>query len=162
MNLYEAIKVLAGAGVEFVIVGGQALRSHGSAYLTEDLDICYSREPSNLKRIAVALAPYQPRPRNFPDELPFVWDWSTLLNGTNFTFRTTLGDIDLLGEVAGIGSYSDVLAESIAVDVEGFPLRILSIDGLIRAKETAGRVKDQLGLQELYALREAREDKDEP
>src|SRR4051794_31460438 len=121
MNLYDAIKALAGAGVEFVIVGGQALRSHGSAYLTEDLDICYSPEPSNLRKIAVALAPYNPRPRNFPDELPFVWDWSTLLNGTNFTFRTTLGDIDLLGEVAGIGTYPDVLSQSIVVDVEGSP-----------------------------------------
>jgi predicted nucleotidyltransferase len=160
MNLYEAIKALAGGGVEFVIVGGQALRSHGSAYLTEDLDICYSREPLNLRRIATVLAPYNPRPRNFPDELPFVWDWTTLLNGTNFTFRTSLGDVDLLGEVAGVGSYPEVFAESIMVDVEGFALRILSIEGLIRAKETAGRVKDQLGLQELYALKEAQQDKE--
>lgn len=155
IHLFEAVQILAKAEVEFVIIGGVALRSHGSGYLTQDLDICYSRERSNLERIAMALKPLNPRPRGFPDELPFVWDWTTLDHGTNFTFKTTLCDIDLLGEVAGVGSYVEVLNESVVVDLEGFAVRILSIDALIRAKEAAGRPKDAAGLNELYALRES-------
>ena len=90
-----------------------------------------------------------------PASLPFVWDWTTLQNGTNFTFTTSLCDIDLLGEVPGIGAYEEVLAISITLDFEGVPVRVFSIDGLIKAKETAGREKDKAGLNELYALRDS-------
>lgn len=160
IQLFEAVRVLAQADVEFVIVGGVALRSHGSSYLTQDLDICYSRSRVNLERIVKALEPLQPRPRGFPEDLPFVWDWSTLQRGTNFKLKTTLCDIDLLGEVAGLGTFDDVLKESIQIDLEGKIVRILSIDGLINAKETAGRPKDRAGLQELYALRELENSED--
>ncbi|MGH7785094.1 MAG: hypothetical protein ACREO5_14800, partial [Candidatus Binatia bacterium] len=139
IHLLEAVQILAKAGVDFVVVGGMAVRSHGSAYLTQDLDICYSRTRKNLERIADALRPLSPRPRGFANNLPFVWDWSTIQNGTNFTFKTSLCDIDLLAEVSGIGSYDDVLRESVLVDLEGTQVRILSIEGLIKAKETAGR-----------------------
>lgn len=155
ISLFDAVRVLVEADVAFVVIGGVALRSHGSAYLTQDLDICYSRAKENLQKIAKALAPFSPRPRGFPDELPFVWDWTTLQNGTNFTFKTTLCDIDLLGEVPGVGDFIEVLANSIEIDLDGFQVKVLSIDGLIKAKETAGRPKDQAGLAELYALREA-------
>lgn len=155
IKLFEAVQILSEAEVDFVIVGGVALRAHGSGYLTQDLDICYSRSRANLERMSSALAPLRPRPRGFPEELPFVWDWSTLQNGTNFTFRTTLCDIDLLGEVAGVGPYEEVLKNSVVLDFEGHSVNVLSVDALIRAKETAGRPKDAAGLNELYALRES-------
>ena len=155
IQLFEAVQILANADIEFVVIGGVALRTHGSGYLTQDLDICYSRTRTNLEKIAEAMRPMNPRPRGFPEGLPFVWDWTTLQNGTNFTFSTSLCDIDLLGEVPGIGTYEKVLADSITVDFEGVPVQVLSIDGLIKAKETAGREKDKAGLNELYALRDS-------
>ena len=96
--------------MDFVIIGGVAATFHGSARVTYDLDICYSRADSNLQRLAAALAPFHPRPRGFPDELPFVWDERTLRNGTVFTLRTDLGEIDLLAEVAGLATNDDVKA----------------------------------------------------
>ena len=160
IQLFEAVQILSEAGVDVVIVGGVALRAHGSGYLTQDLDICYSRTRANLERIAAALAPLDPRPRGFPDGLPFVWDLSTLQNGTNFTFKTTLCDIDLLGEVAGVGTYEEVFNNSVVMDFDGLCVNVLSIDALIKAKETAGRPKDAAGLNELYALRESLSDED--
>lgn len=158
--LVEAIIILAKNEVDFVVIGGMAIRSHGSSYLTQDLDICYSRERENLKKIADALAPYKPRPRGIPDNLPFIWDVATLYNGTNFTFETTLGDIDMLGEVKGIGAFHEAIGESIVIDLAGYKVNILSIDGLIRAKTEAGREKDVPGLKELYALKQAFSDED--
>lgn len=78
VNLFEIARLLGQAEVDFVIVGGIAIRSHGGNYVTEDLDICYSRTRDNLKKIATVLEPLKPRPRGFPEELPFVFDWSTL------------------------------------------------------------------------------------
>jgi len=160
IRLVDAIIVLATDQVDFVVIGGMAIRSHGSGYLTQDLDICYSRENGNLKRLADALAPYNPRPRDFPESLKFVWDASTLRNGTNFTLNTSLGDIDLLAEVSGIGTYREAVADSIEIEIEGLSVRILSVDGLIKAKTAAGREKDILGLKELEALKLAFSDED--
>ncbi|MEO6590420.1 MAG: hypothetical protein ABIP06_14065 [Pyrinomonadaceae bacterium] len=95
-----AIQALAENKVEFVIIGGFAVKSHGSSYITQDLDFAFLRTTENLEKIVKAFSPFQPRPRDFPVGLPFVFDESTLLNGTNFTFETTIGDLNLLGKVA--------------------------------------------------------------
>lgn len=138
-----------------MIVGGIAIRSHGGNYITEDLDICYARDRENLKRLADVLSPLKPRPRGLDKALPYVFDWTTLRQGTNFTFTTSLGDLDLLGEVKGVGIYDDLARESISVDLDGCAINILSVPALIRAKEAAGREKDKPGLTVLYALEEA-------
>ena len=64
MNVEAAIHSLVDAGVEFVIVGGWSAILNGSAYITNDLDICYARSSQNLGRLAQALAPYHPRLRD--------------------------------------------------------------------------------------------------
>lgn len=160
IDLFRAVKLFADAKVDFVVVGGVAVRSHGTSYITEDLDLCYSRTTENIKTIADVLRPFNPRPRGFPEDLPFIFDWSTINQGTNFTFKTDLGDIDLLGEVKGIGGYSEIVKEAITVDLDGSEVKILSINGLIKAKEAAGREKDVAGLKVLYALQEALSDED--
>jgi hypothetical protein len=60
--------------------------------------------------------------------------------------------------VAGVGTFAQVLAVSVQVELFGLPCAVLSLDGLIAAKRAAGRPKDQLILPELEALREALED----
>jgi hypothetical protein len=150
-----AIKSLVQNEVDFVIVGGLAISAHSSGYITRDFDFAYSRTPENLKKIIAAFAAYNPRPRGFPESLPFVWDDRTLQNGTNFTLQTSIGDIDMLGEVLGIGDYEAVKKESILIRLYGCDVRILTLEGLIKAKRAAGRTKDLLVLPELEALKEA-------
>ncbi len=156
----EAIQSLAKNDVIFVLIGGMAIRSHGSSYLTQDLDICFSRNRENLQKIVTALAPFKPRLRGFPKELPFIWDTATLNQGTNFTLQTNIGDIDLLAEVSGVGTYEDVLASSVIMNLYGYDVNVLSIEGLIRAKRAAGREKDLRVLPELEALQEALSDEE--
>ena len=71
MNFIKAVQALTDSGVEFVIIGGWSAVLHGSSYVTNDLDICYSSE--NIKRLAEVLAPLHPRLRDLPLNLPFVW-----------------------------------------------------------------------------------------
>jgi hypothetical protein len=154
IELRQAIEALARHEVEFIIVGGVAMNLHGSAHATFDLDICYDRGRTNLKRIVAALAPYRPRLRGLPKSLPSIWDEQALRSGTNFTLTTDIGDIDLLDEVAGVGSYSDAATASVTVPLYGVECRILTLDSLIASKRAAGRTKDLLVLPELEALRE--------
>ena len=41
----QLLAKLADAGLDFVIVGGYAAVSHGSAYVTKDVDICMVLRP---------------------------------------------------------------------------------------------------------------------
>ena len=93
--------------------------------------------------------------------MPFIWDERTLQSGTNFTLKTTIGDIDLLGEVAGVGDYQAVKKESIIARLYDCDVRVLTLEGLIKAKRAAGRTKDLLVLPELEALREMLSETDE-
>jgi hypothetical protein len=90
--------------------GGAAAIAHGSARFTQDLDIVYLRTATNLGRLAAALADHKPYLRGVPPGLPFVWDDATLARGLNFTLVTSLGDIDLLGEIPGGGTYEELSA----------------------------------------------------
>ena len=161
IQVEQTLRLLTEHQIEFVIVGGVAISAHGSSYLTYDLDVCYARTRENIKRLASALAPYHPRPRDFPATLPFVWDEQTLQQGTNFTFVTDLGNIDLLGEVTGIGDYNEVSGASVVLTLFGLQCRVLSLDALIKSKRAAGRTKDLLVLPELEALREVLEKTDD-
>ncbi|MDT4967142.1 MAG: hypothetical protein QOJ64_1879 [Acidobacteriota bacterium] len=154
IKLGQTIELLAARGVEFVIVGGVAMTLHGSSSVTFDLDVCYARSNENLQRLVTALAQHQPRPRGLPEELPFVWEISTLRNGMNFTLSTDLGDLDLLGEVKGVGNYEEAREASVTMQLYGFECRVFTLDALIASKRAAGRPKDLLVLPELEALRE--------
>lgn len=149
-----AIKSLTAEKVNFVIVGGLAVSVHSTGYVTRDFDFCYLRTSENLKKIVAAFARFKPRLRGFPDDLPFIWDERTLQNGTNFTLKTEIGDIDLLGEIAGVGDFQAVEKESVFARLYNCDVKILTLDGLIKAKRAAGRAKDLLVLPELEALRE--------
>ena len=144
--------------MEFIIVGGAAATIHGSARVTQDLELVYARTPENIARLAAALAPHSPYLRGAPPGLPFRWDAETIRRGLNFTLTTTLGDLDLLGEIVGGGGYADLLSHSQVVKVSGSEYRCLGLARLIHVKRAAGRPKDLEAVAELEALQEERHD----
>lgn len=158
IDFEKMLTLLADAGVQFVIIGGLAITIHGSSYVTFDLDICYARADENLLRLSHAFRPVNPRLRGAPEGLPFRLDDETLKQGLNFTLTTDLGDIDLIGEVAGLGNYAAVVAASMPVELFGKDYSVLTLDALITSKRAAGRPKDLQVLLELEALREVSED----
>lgn len=157
MQFDKPLQALCDHKVEFVVIGGLSASLHGSAHVTLDLDICFSRASSNLKRLTAAMAPFHPRPQGFSPDLPFVWDETTLRNSTVLTLSTDVGPIDLLAEVAGVGDWEKV--RNHAVMVEMFDRKFLTLDlrSLIQAKRAAGRAKDLAVLPELESILEANE-----
>jgi hypothetical protein len=154
VDLAQVIPPLVRAKVDFILIGGMAAILHGSARVTFDVDVVYSRTQGNIERLAGVLAPYEPRLREAPSCLPFTWDAKTIRNGLNFTLTTTLGDIDFLGEVAGGGMYSDLLPHSVDIEAFGVRFKCLDLPTLIRIKEAAGRQKDLEAIAELRVLLE--------
>lgn len=146
------VGLLVEAHVEVIVIGGLAAQAHGSARITQDTDFLYRRSRENIERLTAALAPFRPYLRGAPPGLPFRFDTRTVEQGLNFTLTTTLGDIDLLGEVSGIGGYEAVLPHVIELPVFGSSALVLDLPWLIRAKRAAGRPKDLEAIAELEAL----------
>jgi hypothetical protein len=133
-----------------------AASAHGSARVTDDLDICYDTAPSSLDALAALLAAWRAYPRGIGAGLPFLMDVQTLRSAPVLTLETSEGRLDLLDTVAGVGDYAACRAasESIDIVVDGQPVhfRALTLDALIRAKRAAGRGKDMEHLIELEAI----------
>ena len=146
--------VLTHAGVEFIVIGGFAATAHGSAHITVDLDVVYRRTDGNLDRLTRALEPLRPYLRGAPPGLPFRFDTDTIRQGLNFTLVTQAGDLDLLGEATGGGTYEALLAHSEVRDVAGLECRFVNLETLIRLKRAAGRPKDLDRIAELEALQQ--------
>lgn len=150
------VETLSDGGVDYVIIGGVALVAHGSARTTEDIDICYSREATNIAALAAALAPLHPTLRGAPKDLPFRVDVQTLKAGLNFTLDTDLGPVDLLGEVTGVGGFSEVASDAELIDLYGRRVKLMSLDTLEKSKRAAGRRKDLLDLAEIAEIKARR------
>lgn len=151
-GLEQLLKALADSEARFVVVGAYAAIMQGSSLRTDDLDICYERTPDNYKKIIHAIAPFKPRLRGLPEELKVPFDEQSLAQGTNFTLTTNIGNIDLLGELSGVGGYTQIILDAKTMNFANVTLRIASLDTIIRSKEAADRPKDRATLPELKAL----------
>jgi hypothetical protein len=67
---------------------------------------------------------------------------------------TDLGDIDLLGEVAGGETYQTLLPRSFEVEAFTAHFKCIDLPTLVRIKEAAGRRKDFEAIAELRVLSE--------
>jgi len=154
------LRTLVQSDVKFIVVGGVAAYAHGSPRLTVDLDVVYERSKGNIERLVRALAPLDPYLRGAPPGLPFHWDTQTITRGLNFTLVTSLGSLNLLGEITGGGSFDDLMPHCVVVKLHGFDCLCLDLDWLIKVKRAAGRPKDFEAIAELEAIKEERERSD--
>lgn len=139
-------------GVDFVLIGGMAGISHGSNFPSYDLDVVYARDRDNIARLVDALGEIGVALRGAPADLPFQLDARTIENGSNFTFITPHGDLDILGRADGMPSYDELKAEAPVREVLGLQVRVASIDHLIAMKRAANRPKDRIMVEEYIVI----------
>ncbi len=155
--LERVVDLLVKHNVEFIVIGGQAETLFGSPRITYDIDLCYRRSQENLERLARALPELQPKLRGAPPDLPFVIDARALALGNNYTFKTNIIDLDLLGHVEPIGDYDAVARRASRIRVGLHDVLVIDLDDLIRIKEHIQRTKDSESLFQLRAIKKARE-----
>jgi hypothetical protein len=141
-------------GVEFVVIGGVCGVLHGIALLTYDLDICCRLSRENLRRIESAVKDLHPYHRLVANKLPLELTDDLCDRLKNVYLQTDWGILDCLGEVAGLGTYEQVLQHSITHQTSYGEFQVLTLDALIAAKEAAGREKDLFAVRLLRGLKE--------
>lgn len=154
MNPLAMITQLHDAGVQYIVIGGIAGLLQGSARLTNDLDILYEPSRENATALARLLVAWEAYPRDVPAGLPFVPDERTLRGCESLTLQTIYGGLDVFRSIPGFPSYAAALEMTEEVTVDGVPTRVLTLEGLIRAKAACDRPKDREHLIELRALQD--------
>lgn len=157
---YPITETLVRHSVEFIIIGGVAAIVLGVPSITNDFDVCYRRTKENMDRLATALRELDARLRGFDPSLPFILDGATLRNGDTFTFETTFGPFDCLGNPSGTTGYADLVRAASKMDFgNGVHALVCSLDDLIRMKRAAGRPKDLNTIEQLMGLKQVLEEK---
>ena len=137
------LKALVDGGVDFVLIGGLAVASHGLVRATQDIDIYHPRDAQNLELLATALRGVRARLRGAED-VPLKLDVKLLQSAQNFTFSTDLGDLDCLGYVDGAAEYEVVKSRAIQASLGPVSIKVASVHDLLSMKERAARPKDIL------------------
>lgn len=160
MTSFRAIlAVLVEHGVDFIVVGGVAGVLHGSPLLTDDIDILYSLDEGNQRRLLGALQALDAVFRGDPRQLrPGL---SHLASRGHKLLSTRLGDCDCLATIEEDSTYEDLLPHAELMRLGDLQVRVLSLRRLIEVKEKLARPKDRLALMHLVALRDERETGDD-
>jgi hypothetical protein len=151
----ELLTLLERHGVRFIVIGGAAMVLQGASYITQDMGVLYERSEENIERLAAVLKSVSPRLRveGVAGGMDMALDAAAIRNGMNFTLATRLGDLDIFGEVLGLGSYEDAIGAADAFElVTGSATRVLTPSQLVAAKRAAGRPKDLVAIPELEAI----------
>jgi hypothetical protein len=157
MNDFDPLRLLdtlTRHRVRFVVIGGIAGRLWGSTTVTNDLDVCYARDRTNLQALAAALEELNAKLRGTDRDLPFRADAATLKNGDAFTFTTVAGNLDILGTPAGSRGYESLARNAETMEIGDLEVTVVSIDDLLLMKRAAGRPKDLIEVEVLSAVRD--------
>lgn len=132
---------LAEHEVDYVLIGGLAVQTHGHVRTTNDADVIPAPDPANLARLAAALRSLGARVLN-PGEEDTEIDAKMLPRATIWQFVTRDGGIDVMHEVPGGRSYTDLSEGALHVQLGDVDVPVVGLDDLIQMKLARGRPVD--------------------
>jgi hypothetical protein len=150
LDAERILAVLAEHSVDYVIVGGLAVQTHGHVRTTVDIDVCPRPAPDNLRRLADALRALDARTLN-PGSEGLAIDAAMLPRATLWQFATRHGAVDVLHDVPGAPPYDELRAHALEIELGEIRLAVAGRDDLISMKRASGRPAD---LEDLAALTE--------
>lgn len=147
------LKVLVDHDVQFVVIGGAGIQSHGRRYDTLDIDVTPDPDEANLQRLADALNELDCRlvtdPANTAAWVPLPPDYFTprsLLAATVWNLATRHGQLDLSFAPTGFpGGYGELARRAERLTVAGTRIAVLvaALDDIHKSKRAADRPKDR-------------------
>jgi hypothetical protein len=146
----EILRVLTQHRVDFVVIGGVAVQTHGYLRLTHDLDIIVRPDILNFTRLSEALADLDGKLR-MPGTLN-VGDPHQLQRAPLVPILTSAGPLDVVSveHVAGAPkSYGALRDAALVVDLDGLNVAFAGLSDLIRMKRAAGREHDLADIEAL-------------
>lgn len=159
--MFNLIKTLADAGVDYVLVGGLAVTLHGYQRVTMDVDVVLAMEPDNLRRFIdcakrADLRPVIPVPIDSLANPELIEQWHREKGMLAFALRgpdMMATAIDVL--VRPAVPFSDLKRDAVAIGIGPLTVPVASIEHLIVMKTGTGRGKDLIDIEELRKIQSA-------
>jgi len=144
-NYTDMLKCLNNAGVDYILVGGWAVNMYGYIRATVDLDIWILADRANAQRVYAALGEFgapisEVKPEDFAED------------GIIFQIGVAPCRIDIITRISGV-TYTDATNRTVAKEIDGIPVKVISIDDLIANKKASGRTKDLADVEVLERIR---------
>jgi hypothetical protein len=146
-RLLTVCRLLNGAGVRYVVVGGFALALHGAIRATKDVDVLIEPTLDNARRTLEALS-------GLTFGIARELDPATVIAKP----ITIIGDdprVDLL-TIAWSVRYADAEPSMLRLRIEDVEVPVADLDTLIRTKGT-GRLQDRADVETLETLKRLRD-----
>lgn len=137
----EFVALLNANGVDYLLIGGYAVSHYGFTRATNDIDIWVGISPENAKRLVKAIRDFG-MPFSPEDESRFLSPGAFYWMGYH-PFR-----IELVNQISGVDFY-DCYQRMIVTDIDGIPVKIISLEDLKINKKASARPKDILDLHNL-------------
>lgn len=154
-DLSKLLKILLHKEIDFILIGGFAAVVHGSTLVTQDIDVCMSISANSLDKLRDALKDLNPWHRmNRETKLSFLEHPKNADGLNNIYLQTDLGVLDILSETKPAGDFNQINAKAIEIPLFGYKCKVISIDDLIKVKETMKRPKDLQAVLELKKVRD--------
>ncbi len=148
LDAERILRALAEHGVDYVLIGGLAVQTHGHVRTTNNADLIPAPDPANLARLAATLRDLDARVLN-PGEEGTEVDATMLPRATIWQFATRDGGIDVMREVPGGRTYEELSDRALRVKLGDIEVPVVDLDDLIQMKLARGRPTD---LADLAAL----------
>jgi len=129
-----AARLLAKHRLDAVLIGNAAAALQGAPVTTMDLDFFMRATPGNVRKVqriaedvgATLEQPYHPVSGLYRISVP----------------RDSL-QFDFMVKISGIRSFEGVRARATRVEFGGHPLKVASLEDVIRSKQAADRIEDR-------------------
>ena len=150
LNFWKALQEF---NVNYILIGGYALNLHGFHRFTGDLDIWIEDTPENRLKLRAVFNALEMGDYPQFETMQFVPGWSEFYLNNGF-------QLDILTEMKGLEEYSfdECLQMASIADIDGVNVPFLHINQLIQNKKSVNRLKDQLDVTALEAIKKLRED----
>jgi len=139
LELFEKHRVL------YVVVGGYAVNFYGYVRTTQDIDLLVFPSPENARQVMRALTDFGFGAAGIPESC-FAQP------GTAVHLGREPNRVDLLTRLSGV-ECEEVFADACRVRLGTLEVNMISLDHLIRAKQSSDRVRDRADADELMRTR---------
>lgn len=131
-DLKLVLRALNENGVEYLLIGGYAIAAQGYIRATTDIDILVPTTIETGEKVKRALLML---PRQVSEEIDIEWfrDSDTIRVADEFV-------VDIMFNACG-ETYESLVTELEMLEIDGIPVRTVSVEGLLRTKQTV-RQKD--------------------
>ncbi len=135
------MKLLNGARVEYLLIGGYAVGYYGYPRATADLDVWVAITDANARKLVKVL-------KDFGFDVPNLKPELFLQNDRIIRFGEPPLRIEILTTISGV-AFADCFARRAKVKFDGLRINLISLGDLKKNKAASARPKD---LDDLLAL----------